>query len=160
MRICEKCGEDFPIMQKIDGKKRNLCNRKFCLKCSPFGKHNTKKDPSQPTKTHSRNVPYNQWTLEEKQEALEKYYQRGIERKRKLVEMKGGGCIECGYNKCLRSLTFHHREPSTKSFCLTAREIAGFSWESILREANKCDLVCYNCHMEIEDRTRGSKYAK
>lgn len=159
MRTCLKCGLDFPIIQKIEGKKRNLSNRKFCLQCSPFGKHNTKKDPTIPTKTHSRNKPYSQWSKEEKEESLEKYYQRGVSRKKKLVEMKGGGCKACGYSKCLRALTFHHRDPATKSFCLTAREIAGFSWKSILAEAEKCDLLCYNCHMEIEDSIRGSKYA-
>ena len=73
MRTCLKCGLDFPIIQKIEGKKRNLSNRKFCLQCSPFGKHNTKKDPTIPTKTHSRNKPYSQWSKEEKEESLEKY---------------------------------------------------------------------------------------
>lgn len=158
MRICKKCGSDFPIMQKVDGKKRNLGNRKFCLKCSPFGKHNTKKDPALPSKTHSRNTPYSKWTLEEKQEAINKRYQQGIDRKKKIIEMKGGGCQKCGYNKCLRVLTFHHRDPATKSFCLTSREIGGFSWKSIIEEVEKCDLLCYNCHMEIEYEINKSKY--
>lgn len=41
MKTCEKCTSEFPILVKIDGKTRNLGNRKFCLKCSPFGAHNT-----------------------------------------------------------------------------------------------------------------------
>lgn len=41
--ICKKCGDSFVINIKINGKYHNLCNRKYCLKCSPFKKHNTKK---------------------------------------------------------------------------------------------------------------------
>jgi hypothetical protein len=43
MPECRKCGDYFPNHVKIEGKKRNLCKRKYCLKCSPFNKHNTKK---------------------------------------------------------------------------------------------------------------------
>jgi hypothetical protein len=27
------------------------------------------------------------------------------------VEYKGGKCQKCGYDKCERALTFHHRNP-------------------------------------------------
>lgn len=42
LKKCEKCGKDFPTWIKIDGVKRNLHSRKYCLECSPFGKHNRK----------------------------------------------------------------------------------------------------------------------
>ncbi len=41
MKICDKCGDKFPILIKIHGITRNLNSRRFCLKCSPWGKHNT-----------------------------------------------------------------------------------------------------------------------
>lgn len=41
MRVCLKCGCTFNNYIKIEGKTRNLINRKFCLDCSPFGLHNT-----------------------------------------------------------------------------------------------------------------------
>ena len=41
--ICSKCGKKFNIHQNINGESRNLCNRKYCLECSPFNAHNTKK---------------------------------------------------------------------------------------------------------------------
>lgn len=37
MKICELCGKEFPTLIVIDGKKRNLKNRKHCLDCVPFG---------------------------------------------------------------------------------------------------------------------------
>lgn len=50
MPQCEKCGGYFPFLVEINGKKRNLKNRKYCLVCSPFGLHNTKNlvDASEP----------------------------------------------------------------------------------------------------------------
>ena len=42
MPICKKCNQKFPNSLKIDDKIRNLQRRKYCLNCSPFGKHNTK----------------------------------------------------------------------------------------------------------------------
>lgn len=37
MKICEKCGKEFPTYVEIDGVKRNIHKRKYCLDCSPFG---------------------------------------------------------------------------------------------------------------------------
>lgn len=42
MPKCEKCNTSFPNWIKIDGTYKNLCNRKYCLDCSPYNKHNTK----------------------------------------------------------------------------------------------------------------------
>lgn len=36
MKLCNKCGESFPRTVFIDGIKRNINNRVYCLKCSPF----------------------------------------------------------------------------------------------------------------------------
>ena len=41
---------------------------------------------------------------------------RGIKRKLKLVELKGGCCEICSYDKNLAVLTFHHSDPKTKLF--------------------------------------------
>jgi len=41
MKNCAICSNKFPSWIKIDGKYRNLKNRKYCFECSPFGKHNT-----------------------------------------------------------------------------------------------------------------------
>jgi hypothetical protein len=36
----------------------------------------------------------------------------------KAIEYKGGKCEICGYNKCIRSLCFHHKNPLEKNFLL------------------------------------------
>lgn len=74
---------------------------------------------------------------------------RGIKRKKDLIALKGGSCTLCGYSKCLAALHFHHVDPKLKSHQLDARHLSNLSWDSILKEALKCILVCGNCHAEI-----------
>ena len=73
-------------------------------------------------------------------------------RRRKLKEMvvkyKGGKCIICGYNKYFGAFDLHHRKDSKKEFGLSTRGLTR-SWERIKKEADKCLLVCANCHREI-----------
>ena len=75
-----------------------------------------------------------------------------IARRRKLkrlaVELKGGKCELCGYNKCIWALDFHHIDESKKLFSLSAGGLTR-SWEVIKNEVGKCVLVCANCHREI-----------
>lgn len=69
--------------------------------------------------------------------------------KKLLVEEHGGKCVICGYNKCIQALEFHHVDPSTKSFSISANSKAA-SIKKLTEEAKKCILVCANCHVEIE----------
>lgn len=64
-----------------------------------------------------------------------------------LVEYKGGKCQICGYNKSLEALQFHHLNPEEKDFALSQKNIK--SIEKSKKEADKCILVCANCHAEI-----------
>ena len=77
---------------------------------------------------------------------------RGISRKNKLLAHIGGKCVRCGYDRCLRALTFHHRDPAAKAFALDARNCSNRSHEVLTAEAAKCDFLCANCHAEIEER--------
>ena len=77
-------------------------------------------------------------------------YSHELRRKRKvkLVKLKEGKCLICGYSKCIGALDFHHRDPKEKDFQLNNRAL-GRKWEVILKEAEKCDLLCANCHREF-----------
>ncbi len=68
--------------------------------------------------------------------------------KERAVEYMGGKCLNCGYKRCLRALSFHHLDPQKKDFRISARCA---SWESIVHELKKCVLLCSNCHMEVHD---------
>lgn len=67
--------------------------------------------------------------------------------KTRLVELFGGRCIRCGYDRCPAVLQFHHRDPATKSFGIAAKGMTR-KWEVLVAEAEKCDLLCANCHYE------------
>lgn len=97
--------------------------RKYCFKCSP------ESSKGQTNITHIR---------------------RAI--KLQLVKYKGGHCERCGYDKCPSILEFHHIDPATKSF-----EMGDYKYftirpmEEYYKEADKCKLLCPNCHIEIHE---------
>lgn len=65
-------------------------------------------------------------------------------------EYLGGKCQICGYSKSPRALSFHHRNPTTKSFGIAHKGITR-SWDRTRAELDKCVLLCMNCHMEVHD---------
>lgn len=69
-----------------------------------------------------------------------------------LVEYKGGKCEICGYNKCIEALEFHHTNPEEKEFGICNGDIK--SVERLKIEADKCILVCANCHRELHSKLK------
>lgn len=76
---------------------------------------------------------------------------RGAKRRAKLIELKGGKCEKCGYCKNQAALSFHHLDPSNKSFQIDLRRCSNSSWDKLLTEAEKCSLLCLNCHAELHN---------
>ena len=69
------------------------------------------------------------------------------ENKIRLIQVFGGKCIYCGYNKNAAAMEFHHRNAKEKEINFNIY----LSFDKMLKEAKKCDLVCANCHREIEN---------
>ena len=71
--------------------------------------------------------------------------------KQKLVDIKGGKCVKCGYNKSNAALQFHHLDPEEKDFQFSKYRLTSFekNKDKIMKELDKCILVCANCHAEI-----------
>ena len=65
-----------------------------------------------------------------------------------LIQKRGGKCEKCGYNKNISALEFHHLDPNKKEFTLDSRNLERHSDEEILKEFDKCVLLCANCHAE------------
>ena len=162
MKICGKCGKKFKTRVIINGKKRSLSSRKYCLSCSPFGKHNTKKicsgsEPKYGTKTIIRKCKKH--GLTEYVLKTGRYYackicrveyvqKRRVKIKVMAVEYKGGKCIKCGYDKCIAALEFHHLDENKKDFSISKKGHCK-SWESVKKELDKCVILCANCHREL-----------
>jgi hypothetical protein len=73
-------------------------------------------------------------------------------RKKELIRLKGGKCVDCGIkyngkNACI--FDFHHKGLDKKAFLLGLNMLNKKAWKDILKEAQKCDLLCSNCHRMI-----------
>lgn len=164
MPTCKKCNNHFSFKAIVDGKIRILANRKYCLACSPFGKHNTRKihnpDPIKKNvicEICDKNFNYSK----KKGDRLNICASCGVTRHRqklkiRLVEYKGGKCQCCGYNKSVYSLDFHHKNPAEKEFTIGGKTI---SYERLKKEADKCVLICRNCHGEIHEELDTKGYS-
>lgn len=82
---------------------------------------------------------------------------RRLELKFKAVQYKGGKCEQCGHKGSIACYDFHHTDPSRKLFAL-GKDPHTRSWERIKEEVDKCQLLCANCHREVEfSKTSHSK---
>ncbi len=89
------------------------------------------------------------WTKNDSEKVKTKSdYVTDFRKKRKieLILYKGGKCENCGYNKISGALQFHHINPKEKSFTIGGRN---YSLENMKKEADKCLLICANCHAEV-----------
>jgi len=84
-------------------------------------------------------------------QSYEAQKRRGLARKLKIVKTAGGHCVICGYHKNLAALVFHHTNSQGKDFKLDMRSLSNRKIEPILREIDKCILVCANCHAELHN---------
>jgi 5-methylcytosine-specific restriction endonuclease McrA len=71
------------------------------------------------------------------------------------VEHKGGECQQCGYDRCIEALEFHHTDPSRKDFNLSSKGYTR-SWKRVQLELDKCVMLCANCHRELHAKLAAS----
>jgi len=72
------------------------------------------------------------------------------ELKQQMINYLGGKCNRCGFiTEYQGAYSFHHRNPLNKSFeisTLINSNIYNTDKELILKELDKCELLCENCH--------------
>jgi hypothetical protein len=118
----------------------SICEKQLCDKQKVFC--------SKACKSKSLNFKHQNYKNQQK---------RGLFRKIKLMQTFGAKCGVCEYDKNFSCLTFHHKDPKTKNFCLDLRSCSNRSWESLLEEAAKCELLCNRCHTEHHNPQLDSK---
>lgn len=72
-------------------------------------------------------------------------------RKENLQKLLGSKCCICGFDLYNSALEFHHVDPQTKEFGISASNATTKALEKQLEEAKKCVLVCANCHRGIHE---------
>lgn len=68
-------------------------------------------------------------------------------RKYNLIQIMGGRCLLCGFDKFQEALEFHHVNPQEKEFSLTSSNMKNLADQLI--ELKKCVLLCANCHRGV-----------
>jgi 5-methylcytosine-specific restriction endonuclease McrA len=74
------------------------------------------------------------------------------ERRKKLIKLKGGVCISCGSTE---ELEFDHKEPREMTFRISQK--LRCSMTILLRELEKCQLLCRGCHISKTRKERASQ---
>lgn len=160
MPVCNKCGSYFPNWIKIDNKRKNLKNRKYCLDCSPYGLHNTKQIEKNENKIKkfckqcgkelsNSKVIYcsvkcaheyqyqdyiNKWKRHEVDGTKGQSGQLSNYIRRYIFDKFDSKCTKCGWSE---------RNPYTGTIPLEIEHIDG-NWKNSYEE--NLELLCPNCH--------------
>lgn len=77
------------------------------------------------------------------------------ENRRKIYEyLSQHSCIDCGESDPI-VLEFDHRDGEDKVECVSNLLYRFKRWESILKEIEKCEVRCANCHRRRTAKTQG-----
>jgi len=129
-KACTKCNKTKPVSEYNYRNKSKGTYQSHCRKCSKAY-----------LKTHYRkNTQY----YREKA----KYHTRRYEQiaRRTIYEIKlGNPCVKCGESDP-RVLDFDHINSQEKSHNVANMVKSGHSVKSIMKEVEKCQILCANCH--------------
>lgn len=127
MKRCPACGEVKPFQEFPVARRRRDGRASICLVCK-----------RQMDKRYYKGNP--EWFRERNQH-------RTDQNKRKLVEyLRRHPCVDCGEANIL-VLEFDHRDGKPKNY--PTNMIWQRTWNTVLKEIQKCDVRCSNCHTII-----------
>ena len=157
-KLCHKCSDAIPASVWLDGRKRNLQRRRYCLRCSPFASHNTREPlaPRRATSPASCSRCGRQMRPTQRKGRVCwgcRYGERSGRRMDRAYAIVGESCWRCGYTRGKagrRVLDFHHVRRDDKSFPLDCRHVINLAWARVVLEIRKCVLLCANCHREVK----------
>jgi len=101
-------------------------------------------------KQRERNREYQKKHYQQKKE----YYKNKAKESKKRVKEKFDeykktlSCKICGENHPA-TLDFHHKNPEEKEIIISQAVGRSWGWESLVREIEKCDILCANCHRKL-----------
>jgi hypothetical protein len=153
---CLSCNAEFPTYMIIDGIKRNLGNRKNCLECVPFesrflivNRIGDRLNKEVTCKLCGRIFTYNRIHKGHHKTQCNSCSSNTKKKlmKQKIIDYLGGKCVNCGYNKCNQALDIHHKNPNEKNYDVASNYHK--TWENLVKEIDKCILLCFNCHREL-----------
>lgn len=133
-KTCGRCKKDLPLSSFNKNKAKKCGLNSYCRDCNKIAH-----------KEHYKAKP-------------EFYYNRNkkvrLSNAQWIFEYKcKNKCKQCG-EKHPACLQFHHRDENEKSFEISRAGTKKL--ETIIKEIEKCDLVCANCHFKIHYKKHGT----
>ena len=125
--ICSKCKEEKDIFLFNKAKHTKSGYQSWCRQC----------------KTKLENSWYHM-SPENKAKRNKQVLDRLRANKKKAVDYLGNKCFDCGKQYHQSVYDFHHRNPEEKDEA--PEKLLHRSWDKIVNEIDKCDLLCANCH--------------
>lgn len=134
MKTCTVCGVNKHEMDYFYRNKRNNKLHSQCKQCYVSKRRDTWK-----AYYYKHGSKYREKAVSRNREIKNKL------REKMLKYLSDKSCSVCGISD-VRVLEFDHKDPSTKSFAIAAAIANTRSWDKILTEINKCQILCANCH--------------
>lgn len=140
LKACTKCGEEkdeaegFHLRDRLKNSRRSIC--KSC--CSAHKKEHYRKN-------------------KDRCKAQIREYKQGsrLEVREKTFEhLRENPCVDCGESDILVLEFDHVRGLKKYNICDMMR--GSFSWKSVQKEIEKCEVVCANCHKRRTAKRFGS----
>ena len=133
---------------------KKCCHCKEIKKISEFSINNSRKDGHSSTCRGCHRQLRKKHYLKHKESTLKRNNERRQKNKQHIINYKKNSkCIICGETRWW-VLDFHHRDYSEKT------DEVGNMWinygiDNIVKEIDKCDIICANCHRDIHYRQNG-----
>ena len=121
-KVCSRCKHEKDISQFNKGQNK-------CKECSrELGREHYKRNKDQ-------------------------YVRKQREKRRRRVDLiqeykASKGCQQCGESH-IACLDFHHINGNEKETSTLRAIWSGWPWERIMKEVDKCTVLCSNCHRKI-----------
>ena len=125
-KICNLLKDESEFGMRKYKKTGNSYSMSYCKKC--------------------RSVYNSAYSKRSKQASYEQVKIRNEKKKQKLIDyLKSHPCVKCGEADPV-VLEFNHINPNEKEWNISQMVKTNWSWDSIMREISKCEVLCANCH--------------
>jgi len=170
MPQCKKCQKTFPNIIVVNGEKKIVHKRRYCLDCNPFGSRiktsliNKKDGLYKQCRKCELVKPVSAFHRLKQLGSYKSYCKDCLKgsstqwcrtRKQRIVNYLGNQCMDCRQVFPYYVYDCHHLDADKKSFQVSLEKI---KWESLVGELDKCVLLCSNCHRtrHFEEQERKS----
>ena len=116
--------------REVDVKECNICNERKSLSAFYKDKQNTDGYYSRCKECHLS------------------FIKAKRDEKQKLIDGLKTECVICGEDRYW-VLDFHHKDQTKKDFTIANAVSKNYGKDKIIKEVNKCIVVCSNCHRHI-----------